>query len=36
MGPERDQADLGGSLGPMGVFLFVCVPLAVVGLVLLG
>ena len=36
MGPERDQADPGGSLGPVGVFLFVCVPLAVVGLVLAG
>ena len=36
LGPERDQADPGGSLGPVGVFLLVCVPLAVVGLVLVG
>ncbi|MGY1714035.1 hypothetical protein ACI78R_06230 [Geodermatophilus sp. SYSU D01106] len=34
--PERDQADLGGALQPMGVFLFVCVPLAVAGLLLAG
>ncbi len=35
-GPERDQADLVSGLGPVGVFLFVAVPLAVVGLVLAG
>jgi hypothetical protein len=36
MAPERARADPGGSLGPMGVVLFVCLPLAVAGLVLAG
>jgi hypothetical protein len=36
MGPEREQPELSGALGPVGVFLFVCVPLAAVGLVLAG
>ena len=33
-GPEGDQADLASGLGPVGVFLFVAVPLAVGGLIL--
>jgi hypothetical protein len=33
-GPERDQTDLVSGLGPVGGFVFVTVPLAVVGLVL--
>ena len=36
MGPEREQPELSGALGPVGVFLFVALPLAAVGLVLLG
>ena len=36
MGPEHAQAEPGGSLGPMGVVLFVCLPLAAAGLVLVG
>jgi len=36
MGPEQEQPELSGALGPAGVFLFVCVPLAAVGLVLTG
>jgi hypothetical protein len=36
MAPEGDQTDPSGSLGPMGVVLFVCLPLAAVGLVLAG
>ncbi|MGR7028144.1 hypothetical protein [Geodermatophilus sp. URMC 62] len=36
MGPEADQPDLTPALGPVGVFLFVSVPLAVAGLVLAG
>lgn len=35
-GPEREQPELSGALGPVGVFLFVAVPLAGVGLVLAG
>ncbi len=35
-GPERDQPDVGGALQPMGVFLFVCLPLAAAGLLLAG
>ena len=33
-GPEGDQADLAAGLGPMGVFRFIAVPLAVAGLFL--
>ncbi|WP_146220491.1 hypothetical protein [Geodermatophilus normandii] len=36
MGPEREQPELNGALGPVGVFLFVALPLAAVGLVLVG
>ena len=36
MGPEHEQPELGTALGPVGVFLFVSVPLAAVGLVLAG
>ncbi len=36
MGPEREQPEPSDALGPVGVFLFVAVPLAVVGLVLAG
>ncbi|MGY1795254.1 hypothetical protein ACI796_14855 [Geodermatophilus sp. SYSU D00525] len=36
LAPETGQAEPGGSLGPVGVFLFVCVPLAVAGLFLAG
>ncbi|MBM7804943.1 hypothetical protein JOD57_000780 [Geodermatophilus bullaregiensis] len=36
LGPEADQPDLVPALGPLGVFLFVALPLAVVGLVLAG
>jgi hypothetical protein len=36
MGPEADQPDLTPALGPVGVFLFVSLPLAVAGLVLAG
>jgi hypothetical protein len=32
--PEGDQADLASGLGPVGVFLFIAVPLAVAGLIL--
>ncbi len=38
LGPERDADQPAGpsALGPVGVFLFVTLPLAVVGLLLLG
>ncbi|WP_448640160.1 hypothetical protein [Geodermatophilus sp. URMC 63] len=36
MGPEADQPDLTPALGPVGVFLFVSLPLAVAGLVVAG
>jgi hypothetical protein len=36
MAPEPAQAEPSGSLGPTGVVLFVCLPPAAAGLVLVG
>ena len=36
LAPENDDPDSGSALGPAGVFLFVCLPLFVVGGLLYG